>query len=50
MKRIIRMVLPDEENANTSVVLRSNEAKIFFEIIKSSLSDSISVEIILTFR
>lgn len=42
---IIRYDLPNEENGNTSIVLRTMKAKVCLESIKSSIGNCISVQL-----
>lgn len=39
--------LPDEENADTGVVLGAFQTKVVFKIVQSCLCDGIAVEVVL---
>lgn len=40
--------LPNEENADTGVVLCAYQSEVFLEIVESCLGDSVAVEIVLS--
>lgn len=44
---IERLNLPDEEDADTCIVLSADEPEVVFEIVQSCLGDGVAVEVVL---